>query len=120
MLLVLVALVALPSRRRPGGTLATLRERIGDATAFAGLRVDDVVIEGRANTPEPLLRAALGVTQGRPDPGLLARAVRAQRIETLSWVEQATVERRLPDTVVVQLAGAAPVRRSGRTRASSC
>ena len=28
---------------------------------------------------------------------------RAQRIETLSWVEQATVERRLPDTIVVNV-----------------
>ena len=50
----------------PGGTLATLRERLGGATAFAGLRVTDVVIEGRANTPEPLLRAALGVSKGDP------------------------------------------------------
>lgn len=28
----------------PGGTLATLRERLGGATAIAGLRITDVVI----------------------------------------------------------------------------
>jgi cell division protein FtsQ len=86
----------------PGGTLATLRERLGGATAFAGLRVTDVVIEGRANTPEPLMRAALGVSIGDPILGFSVEMAR-QRVETLSWVEHATVERRLPGTVVVYL-----------------
>jgi cell division protein FtsQ len=86
----------------PGGTLATLRERLGGATAFAGLRVTDVVIEGRANTPEPLLRAALGVSIGDAILGFSVEMAR-QRVETLSWVEHATVERRLPGTVVVFL-----------------
>jgi cell division protein FtsQ len=86
----------------PGGTLATLRERIGGATAFAGLRVTDVVIEGRANTPEPLLRAALGVSIGDPILAFSVEMAR-QRIETLTWVEHATVERRLPGVVVVFL-----------------
>ena len=86
----------------PGGTLATLRERFGGATALAGLRITDVVIEGRANTPEPLLRAALGVSIGDPILGFSVEMAR-QRIETLSWVEHATVERRLPGTVVVVL-----------------
>jgi cell division protein FtsQ len=86
----------------PGGSLATLRERIGSATAVLGLRVDNIVIEGRANTPEPLLRAALGISKGDPILGFSLDVVR-RNVERLSWVEQATVERRLPDTVVVQL-----------------
>ena len=86
----------------PNGTLATLRERFGGATAIAGLRVTDVVIQGRANTPEPLLRAAIGVNKGDPILGFSVEMAR-QRIESLSWVDQATVERRLPGTVVVYL-----------------
>jgi cell division protein FtsQ len=86
----------------PGGTLATLRERLGGATAFAGLRVTDLIIEGRANTPEPLLRAAVGVSKGDPILGFSVEQAR-ERIESLSWVEHATVERRLPGTVVVYL-----------------
>jgi len=86
----------------PGGTLATLRERFGNVTALAGLRVTDVVIEGRANTPEPLLRAAIGVSPGDPILGFSVEAAR-QRIAGLSWVEHATIERRLPGTVVVYL-----------------
>ena len=86
----------------PGGTLSSLRERIGRATAFAGLRVTHVEIEGRANTPEPLLRAAIGVNKGDPILGFSVEQAR-QRIQSLSWVEHATVERRLPGTVVVHL-----------------
>ena len=100
-LVVLLGVIAIHSAA-PGGTLATLRERLGGATAFAGLRVTDVVIEGRANTPEPLLRAALGVSIGDPILGFSVEMAR-QRVETLSWVEHATVERRLPSTVVVFL-----------------
>ena len=86
----------------PGSSLATLRERIGSATAVLGLRVNAIVIEGRANTPEPLLRAALGVSKGDPILGFSLDDAR-RNVEKLSWVEQATIERRLPDTVVVQL-----------------
>ncbi len=86
----------------PGGTLARAQQRLLALTGFTGLRVTEMRIEGRANTPEPLLRATLGVSVGDPILGFsLAQAER--RIESLSWVEQATVERRLPGTIVVQL-----------------
>ena len=88
-----------------GTTIATLRERLG---AVSGLRVDHVVIEGRTSTPEPLLRAALGVSVGDKLLGFSLDAARA-RIETLTWVQHATVERRLPGTVVVQLTERRPV-----------
>jgi cell division protein FtsQ len=88
-------------------SLRGLRERIGSVTAASGLRVRNVVIEGRANTPEPLLRAAIGVSPGDPILGFSVEQART-RIETLSWVEHATVERLLPDTVVVHLQERAP------------
>lgn len=84
----------------PGGTIVSLRERFGELMAMAGLRVNTVLIEGRQTTPEPLLRAALGVGKGDPILGFSLEQAR-KRIEELGWVEQATVERRLPDTVVV-------------------
>jgi cell division protein FtsQ len=85
-----------------GGTLTTLRERLGAATAASGLRVTEIMIEGRANTPESLLRAAIGVNKGDPILGFSLEDIRS-RIETIPWVEHATVERRLPGTVVVNL-----------------
>jgi len=84
---------------QPGGMLANARESLGRA---ANLRVEDVVIEGRANTPEPLLRAALGVRRGDAILGFSLEGARA-RIESLSWVEHAVVERRLPGTIKVSL-----------------
>ena len=86
----------------PGSSIMTLQERLGGMTAITGLRVTDVLIEGRANTPEPLLRSAIGVNKGDPILGFSVELAR-QRIETLTWVEHATVERRLPGTVVVIL-----------------
>lgn len=86
----------------PGGALEHLRAVLLNATGFGGLKVTKIEIEGRANTPEPLLRARLGVKVGEPILGFsVAQAKR--RIETLSWVAHATVERRLPGLIVVRL-----------------
>lgn len=84
---------------RPGGALAGVSERLGRTM---DLRVQEVVVEGRANTPEPLLRAALGVSKGGSLLGFSLADAR-ERIEKLTWVQHATVERRLPGTVVVRL-----------------
>jgi cell division protein FtsQ len=100
--LVILLGVAAVHSAAPGGKLASLRERLGEAAALGGLRVTSVIIEGRANTPEPLLRAALGVSLGDPILGFSVELAR-QRLETLSWIEHATVERRLPGTVFVFL-----------------
>ena len=105
-LVVVVLVVVVGHSGAPGGaasgTLASLRDRLGNVTAASGMRVTEVRIEGRENTPEPLLRAALGVSKGDPILGFSLDQART-RIETLSWVEHATVERRLPATVVVFL-----------------
>ncbi len=84
------------------GTLSTMREKLGAMTAVSGLRVTDIVIEGRANTPEPLLWSAIGVKKGDPILGFSLEETRAN-IERIPWVEKATVERRLPGTVVINL-----------------
>jgi cell division protein FtsQ len=80
----------------------SFRERVGNATAALGLRVRDVVIEGRQKTPEPLLRAAIGVAPGDPILSFSVADART-RIETIRWVQSASVTRRLPDTILVSL-----------------
>lgn len=84
------------------GTLSSMREKLGAMTAASGLRVTDIVIEGRANTPEPLLWSAIGVKKGDPILGFSLEETRAN-IERIPWVEHATIERRLPGTVVINL-----------------
>jgi cell division protein FtsQ len=88
----------------PRGTasLSGVRERLGQVTAASGLRVSEIVIEGRENTPEPLLRSAIGVNKGDPILGFSLEETRT-RIETIPWIERATVERRLPGTLVINL-----------------
>ena len=95
---VMVAVLLLRSTQ-PGGMLARLGKVFADA---AHLQVDQIVIEGRNNTPEPLLNAAIGVHRGDSMLGFSITGAQ-QRIQTLSWVEHVAVERRLPGTLVVRL-----------------
>lgn len=98
--LVVVGGLALAVRTvQPQSTLARMREAIGASTS---LRVADIAIEGRSNTPEAQLRAALNVKVGDPLLGFSLEAARA-RIEALTWVQSASVERRMPGTIVVNL-----------------
>ena len=88
----------------PARTFASLQRRLGMA---AGLTVQTIVIEGRHKTPEAKLRAALGISRGDMLLGVSLDAVRA-RVEALNWVRQATVERRLPGTIIVTLRERSP------------
>lgn len=78
------------------------------ATASAGLVVQEIFVEGRGETPGPQVLAALDLKRGSPilafDP---ARAKAA--LEQLPWVKEASVERRLPDTVRVRLTERQPL-----------
>ncbi len=92
------------------GQGASIGERLADATGQLGLRVSkikfervtDGTFEAQLKTPEPLLRAALGAREGDPILGISVREARA-RLESIAWVQSATVERRLPGLVVVQI-----------------
>ena len=84
------------------GQGASFGERVASTSARLGLRVAEITIEGRQKTPEPLLRAALGLRSGDPILGFSVAAARA-RLETINWVQSATVERRLPGTILVRL-----------------
>lgn len=103
---VAVAAFALIHTAMPGGrparSVAQHGERLGSLSRTLGWRVRDVIVSGRVNTPEPLLHRAIDVSPGDPVLGVSLAAMR-QRVEGLSWVAHATVERRLPGTIVVAL-----------------
>jgi cell division protein FtsQ len=73
-----------------------------ETTAESGLRVRNVLVEGRAETKAAEILEALEAERGAP---LLAIDVAAakQRLERLPWVKSAVVERRLPDTLRVRV-----------------
>jgi len=82
-----------------GRSVVGWREQVGGQL---GLKVQQIVVEGRVLTPEPMLQAAIGVREGDPLLGFSLEAVR-QNVERLAWVQSAAIERRLPGTLVVNL-----------------
>ena len=71
-------------------------------TKATGLEVRDVMVVGRNRTKRAELLRAIGIKAGDPILSLdLARA--HSRISALAWVKAARIERRLPDTVFVNL-----------------
>ena len=78
---------------------APVRAEFGAKVAMHITRIEVV---GRDMTPEPALMAALGVAVGDDILGFSVEEAR-RRIDALAFVEHATVERRLPGTIVVQL-----------------
>lgn len=85
----------------------SMRDRLGNLTGYLGLRVGNIVIEGRQKTPEAVLRDKLGIATGDAMLAFSLRDARA-RVESIQWVQQATISRRLPDTIVVQLKERSP------------
>jgi cell division protein FtsQ len=78
------------------------------ATGALGLKVNQILVEGRARVPAPTVMATLGVTRGAPILGVGVADLR-QRLEAIAWVESALVERRLPDTIFVRLTERQPL-----------
>jgi len=83
-----------------GGALA--------ATGKLGLKVREILVEGRSRVPAPTVMATLGLHRGMPILGVGVDTLR-QHLETIPWVETAIVERRLPDTIYVHLTERQPL-----------
>jgi cell division protein FtsQ len=91
----------------PAGRVQSMMENAAALGEAAGLEVREVILEGRANTPQELVQAALGVRRGDPMLAFSPAEARA-RLETIAWVESAHVERRLPGTILVRLTERTP------------
>jgi cell division protein FtsQ len=82
------------------GRFASFGDGIAGIGARAGLTVREVLLEGSRNTPPELARQALAVRRGDPTLGFSPQAAQ-ERLESISWIERAHVERHLPGTVRV-------------------
>ncbi len=71
-------------------------------SAGMGLRVENVLVEGRARVSREDLTAALGVARDMPILAFDPHAAKA-RLEALPGVRAASVERRLPDTIYLRI-----------------
>lgn len=78
------------------------------ATALAGFRVGEVLVEGRSGAEKADLLAAIDVKRG--DPILGISLVKAQeQLQRIPWIASATVERRLPDLVYIRVTERKPM-----------
>ncbi len=93
-----------------------LPQRSGAAVANAtvqfsgrlGLRIDDVLVEGRDRADSQNILDALRVDRDMPTLAFDAFAAR-NRLQELEWIESATVSRRLPGTIYVRVSEYRPI-----------
>jgi cell division protein FtsQ len=92
----------------PGGLAGTIGNGALAATGTLGLKVREILVEGRSRVPAPTVMATLGLHRGMPILGVGVDTLR-QHLEAIPWVESAIVERRLPDTIYVRLTERQPL-----------
>ncbi len=104
--LLLLAATALSFAGLRLGLAEDIGGRIGEsayaATAALGLKVEDVLVEGRERTDGAEILDILAVERGTAILRLDSAAAR-EKLEALPWVKQATVQRRLPGIVYISL-----------------
>lgn len=81
---------------------AALSQEIARASQSLGLAVKSVTVAGRRETDRDDLIAALNINIGDPIFSIDVDAARS-RIEKLGWVKSATISRKLPDTVQIDI-----------------
>lgn len=79
-----------------------------NATANAGLRVEDVVVSGRTRADAEEILAALDLERGSPILGVDMDDART-RIESIGWISSAEIARRLPDVIYVRVVERRPL-----------
>ncbi|NIY77367.1 FtsQ-type POTRA domain-containing protein [Thalassospira sp. HF15] len=77
-------------------------------SAEFGMTVKNIEVSGREKTDTNALLAAIGQKPGTPIITFDVDAAR-ERVEELSWVRRATVERQLPDTLIVSVVERKPL-----------
>ena len=85
-----------------GSRIASAGQGLVGVAAQSGLKVRNVLVEGRAETAAADILAALRAERGTPLLGIDVAAAKA-RLEKLPWIKSAMVERRLPDILHVQV-----------------
>jgi len=71
-------------------------------SAKVGFQVNEILVVGRKETNSNVLRKAIQLARGAPILAFDLDAAR-ERVEELPWVRRATVERMLPDTILLSI-----------------
>ena len=85
-----------------------MMSEVDEMAAGAGFSVQNILVEGRFYTDPDILKAIIAVEKGDPLFSFNPQEVRRQ-IKQINWVNDAHVERRLPDTIYVRLTEKKPL-----------
>ncbi len=91
---------------------STLMSEVGESlersTAYLGLRLEDIVVEGRIRTDKTQILQKLGCERGTPLLSINLPETKA-KLEEISWVNAVCVERRFPNTLFIRISEKEPV-----------
>ncbi len=94
------------------GRIQSAAQAVGDGavalTVRLGLRVEEVLVDGRNRTAPDDLLAAIAVSRGDPILSVDLEEARLA-LEELPWVSRAQIARRLPDTLLVEVGERRPM-----------
>lgn len=85
-----------------------LRWKMIAASSQLGFKVNEILVVGRRETKQDDLLKAIRLARGAPILAFDLNAAR-DRVEALPWVQRATVERMLPDTILLNVEERRPV-----------
>ena len=91
-----------------GREIAAVGDGLLAMTARAGLKIEDVLVEGRARSRRSEIMGIQGIKRDAPILAFDPHTAK-QRLEALPWVGNATVERRLPHVIYVHLVEREPL-----------
>ncbi len=79
-----------------------------DFSAHMGLRIDEVFVEGRQHSPQDIILAAVQAQRGHPILAYNLEAIKSN-LEKIDWIKSATVQRRLPNLLYIQMIERKPI-----------
>ena len=87
---------------------SSLSNGIDTVMAHMGFTLEDVVVEGRMRTNKEQILKTLEIKRGIPLLSINLWDAK-EKLENLSWVKAARVERRLPDTLFIRISEKEPI-----------
>ncbi len=92
----------------PDKALHLVWQSVAKHMAGSGLRVEEVVLQGRRNASADRIRNVLGIQRGTPLLAINLQQLR-QQLETLPWIRFASLERQYPNIIHVKIAERRPI-----------
>ncbi len=83
-------------------------EKIIKATASVGFRLDEILLEGRQNSPQDSVLKAIQAKRGEPVLAYNLEEIR-EELEKIDWIKSAVVQRKLPNVLYIRIAERHPI-----------